>query len=79
MTQQTWNVGPTLVYCLPDVYDAGPTVNQRWANVSWIYTHEFIRMTLRLQNTEKSCMSHTLYVERVLFGVPRGSCALIVI
>ena len=29
-----WVVGPALVYCWPTVYDAGPTVNQRWANVS---------------------------------------------
>ena len=25
---------PTLVYCWPTVYDVGPTVNQRWTNVS---------------------------------------------
>ena len=25
---------PTLVYCWPIVYDVGPTVKQRWANVS---------------------------------------------
>ena len=29
--QQTWDGGPTLVYCWPTVYDVGPTVNQRWA------------------------------------------------
>ena len=27
------DIGLTLVYCWPIVYDAGPTVNQRWANV----------------------------------------------
>ena len=32
--QQTWGVRPTLVYCWPTVVDVGPTVNQRWANVS---------------------------------------------
>ena len=34
ISQQTWVVGPTLVYCWPTVYDAGQTVNQRWVNVS---------------------------------------------
>ena len=33
-SQQTWVVGPTLVYCWPTVYEAGPTVNQRCPNVS---------------------------------------------
>ena len=33
-TQQTCDVDPTLVYCWSTVYDVGPTVNQRWANVS---------------------------------------------
>ena len=33
-TQQTWDVGPTLIYCWPTVYDVGPTVNQRRTNVS---------------------------------------------
>ena len=33
--QQTWAVRLTLVYCWPTVYGVGPTVNQRWANVSW--------------------------------------------
>ena len=28
------DVGPTLVYCWPTVYDGGPTVNQRCVNVS---------------------------------------------
>ena len=35
--QQTWDVDPMLVYCWPTVYDAGPTVNQRWANVSCFF------------------------------------------
>ena len=29
ISQQTWDVGPTLVYCWPNVYDVGPTANQR--------------------------------------------------
>ena len=33
-SQQTWDDGPTLVYCWPSVVDGGPTVNQRWAHVS---------------------------------------------
>ena len=32
--QKTWDVGLTLVSCWPTVYDVGPTVNQRWANVT---------------------------------------------
>ena len=36
-------VGRTLVYCWPTVYDAGPTVNQRWASVSCLLgTRTFI-------------------------------------
>ena len=31
---RTRDVGPTLVYCWPTVYDAVPTVNQYWANIS---------------------------------------------
>ena len=31
---QTWDVDPTLFYCWANVVDGGPTVNQRWANVS---------------------------------------------
>ena len=30
-TQQTWDVGPTLAYCWPTVYDVGSTVNRRSA------------------------------------------------
>ena len=33
-SQQTWDVWPTLVYCWANLVDGGPTVNQRWANVS---------------------------------------------
>ena len=36
-SQQTWNIGPTLVYCWANVVDGGPTVNQRWANVSFCW------------------------------------------
>ena len=32
--QQTCDIGPTMVYCWATVYDAGPTVNQRWPNLS---------------------------------------------
>ena len=41
-TQQTWDVGPTLVYCLATVVDGGPTVNQRWANVSCFLCKAYI-------------------------------------
>ena len=40
LSQQTWNVGPTLVYCWATVYDVDPTVNQRWANVSCLLGYE---------------------------------------
>ena len=33
LSQQTWDVGPTLGYCWPTVYNVVPTVNQRWPNV----------------------------------------------
>ena len=38
-----WDIGQTLVYCWASVYDAGPTVSQRWANVSSLlgYTYYF--------------------------------------
>ena len=34
LAQRWFTARPTLVYCWPNVYDVGPTVNQRWANVS---------------------------------------------
>ena len=34
ISQQTWDVGPTLVYCWANIVDGGPTVNHCWANVS---------------------------------------------
>ena len=33
-SQQTWDAGPTLIYLWPTVYDVGPTIKQRSANVS---------------------------------------------
>ena len=33
-TEQTWEIGPTLVYCWDNVVDGGQTVEQRWANFS---------------------------------------------
>ena len=33
-TQQTRDSHPLLVQCWSSVYDAGPTLNQQWANVS---------------------------------------------
>ena len=40
-TQQTWDVGPTLVYCWANVVDGGSTVNQRWANVSCLLAYVY--------------------------------------
>ena len=37
--QQTCEIGPTLVYCWANVVDGGPTVNQRWADVSCLVGH----------------------------------------
>ena len=33
-TQQTRDIEPLLVQCWSTVYDAGPTLNQQWLNVS---------------------------------------------
>ena len=34
ISQQTRNLQPMLVWCWPIVYDAGPTSNQHWLNIS---------------------------------------------
>ena len=34
LTPKICDVDPALVYCRPNVYDAGPTVNQSWAGVA---------------------------------------------
>ena len=39
-TQETLDVGPTLVYCWANVVDSGPTVNQRWAKISCLLCSE---------------------------------------
>ena len=36
LTQPTRYIIPTLIYCWAIVCDAGPTVNQRWDNVSYL-------------------------------------------
>ena len=41
INQQNRDVGPTLVYCWADVVDGGPTVNQRWADVSCLLGDSF--------------------------------------
>ena len=40
-TQQTRDVGPTLVCCWSTVHDVDPTVNQRCANVSCLLGDHF--------------------------------------
>ena len=40
VSQPTWDLSPTLVYCWPTVYDVGPTVNQRRTSVSCLLRYQ---------------------------------------
>ena len=52
---ETWDVGSTLVYCWAHVVDGGPTVNQRWANVSCLLGWRLTRLYQSEHNTVLQC------------------------
>ena len=59
---QTLNFCPTQIYCWPIVYDVGPTVKQRWANVSWLLKRTDRLRWLRLQvEVTLKVIYHPLY------------------
>ena len=47
-TQQSWDICPMLVWCWATVFDAGPTSNQHWVNVSCLIGNRF-RLTLSVR------------------------------
>ena len=55
ITHQTWEAGPALVYCLASVVDGGPTVNQRWANVTCLLGINLNNSRAHRRDNQKEC------------------------
>ena len=69
-SQQTRDIVPMLVQCWSTVYDAGPTLNQQWDNVSCLlgcarpYTRDFeplLGPTVRVDFYEESIKKQNKY------------------